>query len=68
MPNFNFSRLVRFKDPAGTIYYGEFGNQAASVDGLIGGSVPVYKGGAPWDDEFELTEKRAEIAEVRSRP
>ncbi len=62
-----FSRLVRFKTPAGNVFYGEVpdsGNNLATHETLIGSKVPVYKGVTPFDDNFTLTDQNEEIAEV----
>ncbi len=62
-----FSRLVRFKNPAGSVFYGEVpesGNNLATQETLLGSRVPVYKGAAPFDDDFTLTNQKEEIAEV----
>ncbi len=62
-----FSRLVRFKNPAGNVFYGEVPESADNLaiqETLLGSKVPVYKGTTPFDDDFTLTEQKEEIAEV----
>jgi hypothetical protein len=62
-----FTRLVRFSNAQGTIFYGELGNDVVAAEDLAGRTVPVFAGSAPWDDDFKLTEKNEKIAQVHSR-
>jgi hypothetical protein len=65
MPRFNFGRLVRFKNPAGKIYYGEVEGEFFAAEDLIGRNVPVYTGVNPWDNDFHRSYHREPISEVR---
>jgi hypothetical protein len=68
MPSFKFERLVRFKNPAGQIHYGEVEEKNSTAESLSGKSVLVYKGENPWDDDFERTSRKETISEVRTTP
>ncbi|KAK5327270.1 hypothetical protein LTR43_006425 [Exophiala xenobiotica] len=60
-----FSRLVRFRNPAGQIFYGEVpGDDLVDKKSLEGRKVAVYKGETPFDDDFSLTGQMEEIADV----
>ncbi|RTE70329.1 hypothetical protein BHE90_015268 [Fusarium euwallaceae] len=60
-----FGKLIRFKDAAGTAFYGEAeGLPSINKHGLVGSSVPVYAGESPWDPNFRLTAETKSIAEV----
>ncbi|EXJ57736.1 uncharacterized protein A1O5_12526 [Cladophialophora psammophila CBS 110553] len=60
-----FSRLVRFRNPAGQIFYGEVpGVDFVTQESLQGSKVAVYKGETPFEDDFGLTGHQEEIAEV----
>ncbi len=60
-----FSRLVRFRNPAGQIFYGEVpGDELTTKESLQGSQVAVYKGETPFDNDFSLTDQKEEIAEV----
>lgn len=59
-----FTRLVRFADPSGKIWYGEADGKELTKDGLVGQSVSTYQGQNPWDEDFSLTKEIKEIAEV----
>ncbi|KAH8650769.1 fumarylacetoacetate hydrolase family protein [Ilyonectria robusta] len=60
-----FGKLVRFKDRAGTAFYGEAeGLPSINKQGLIGSFVPVYASESPWDPNFRLTSETKRIAEV----
>ncbi|KIW95793.1 uncharacterized protein Z519_02857 [Cladophialophora bantiana CBS 173.52] len=60
-----FSRLVRFSNPAGQIFYGEVpGVDFVTQESLQGRKVAVYKGETPFEDDFALTGHQEEIAEV----
>ena len=61
----NFTRLVRFADPSGKVWYGEADGKDLTREGLVGQPVPVYDGGNPWDEGFGRTSDTKEIAEVR---
>lgn len=62
----SFQRLLRFKNPQGTIFYGE-----SPVDGtvtaeqLLGASVKVYNNSSPFDDDFTFSGQTEKVAEVR---
>jgi hypothetical protein len=62
-----FNRILRFRDSAGTIHFGELNNQIiVSADGLVDKEVEVYtSGAAPWDDNFKLSGECAVVKEVR---
>jgi hypothetical protein len=63
-----FEQLVRFANPSGRIFYGEFGvqNTTPAKEDVIGRKIRVYQEGKlPWDEQFKLTEVEEEIAEVR---
>ena len=63
-----FGRLVRFKNQAGSIFFGEVpGTQSVTEESLNGSSVSVYDGEAPWDHDFCLSDRREEIHEVCER-
>lgn len=64
MASSNFKRLIRFRNPAGQIYYGEADGMGSTLEMLRGQTVPVYKGHNPWDDDFNLSLDRDEVAEV----
>lgn len=64
MPPFKFDRLVRFKSPAGKIYYGEAEGKESTAENLFGKSVFVYQGENPWDDDFERTSTKEMIDQV----
>lgn len=53
-----FDRLIRFRDSAGRVLYGE----APVEEQLVGLQVRVYAGQVPW--KLEATEQMAEIVEV----
>ncbi|KAM5366789.1 hypothetical protein ACJZ2D_010329 [Fusarium nematophilum] len=53
-----FKRLIRFKDSAGEVLYGE----APAGDTLVGQQVEIYAGEAPWD--LKHIDRVAKIAEV----
>ncbi|KAK5222251.1 hypothetical protein LTR72_006508 [Exophiala xenobiotica] len=60
-----FSRLVRFRNPAGQIFYGEVpGDDLVDKKSLEGRKVAVYKGETPFDDDFSLTGQMEEIADT----
>ena len=65
MSPFKFNRLVRFKNPAAEIYYGEVEEKESTAESLLGKSVVVYKGENPWDDDFERTSTKETIDQVR---
>jgi hypothetical protein len=60
----NFKRLIRFRNPAGNIHYGEVDTIGSTLEKLLGETVPVFRGQSPWDDDFSQTSEREEIAEV----
>lgn len=64
MSSHNFTRLVRFADSTGTIWYGDAEGKELTKEGLVGQSVPVYHGEHPWDADFAKTSDLREIAEV----
>jgi hypothetical protein len=55
----SFERLIRFRDPAGRVLYGE----GPVGDTYIGKRTRLYSGSLPWD--LQPTDETAEIAEVR---
>lgn len=57
-----FTRLIRFKDTAGRILYGE----GPANNPCTGQRVIVYSGKVPW--ELQRTDETAEVAEVCRRP
>lgn len=63
-----FQYLVRFRDTAGAVFYGEAGPPAAgqihSQATLVGREVPVFGGTDPWDPAFALSGASRSIAEV----
>ncbi|EPE35220.1 FAH [Glarea lozoyensis ATCC 20868] len=60
-----FDRLIRFKNTAGQIYYGELGLECpASKETLVGMRVKVFGGGLPWDTGFQLSSIEEEIDEI----
>ncbi|OAG45108.1 hypothetical protein AYO21_00456 [Fonsecaea monophora] len=61
-----FTRLLRFSNAEGTVFFGELGDEVANAEALIGRSVRVYSGNSPWEGEFTLTEKREKIAQLLS--
>lgn len=58
-----FRYLIRFKDASGKILLGEAG-APRKAETLLGSSVRVYQGSAPWDPKLRLTERTAEVKEV----
>lgn len=56
-----FRRLIRFKDAAGKVVYGE-GGDGKKADGLIGKTVSVFRGDVPW--ALQPTNATAEVKEV----
>lgn len=59
-----FGRLVRFKNPAGEIYYGEVEEQDPSLESLLGTFVFTYSGRNPWSHDFQRTDAKEQIAQV----
>lgn len=55
----SFERLIRFRDTAGRVLYGE----GPVGDIYIGKRTRLYSGSLPWD--LQPTDETAEIAEVR---
>ena len=49
---------------SGNIVYGEAGSKGLSEGSLIGQTVQVYEGTAPWAANFRLTDRIETIAEV----
>jgi hypothetical protein len=64
MSSTRFTRLIRFADPAGKVWYGEADGKDLTKEGLVGQSVPTFRGQYPWDKDFSLTQETKEIAEV----
>lgn len=65
----SFRKLLRFKNAAGQILYGEADHVSeVTHDGLIGTSVPVYNGVDPWAANFGLTGSVDTVAEVSRVP
>jgi len=61
-----FSRLLRFRNPGGEIFYGEVDQKDPTIDTLIGTLVRVYRGLAPWAAELALTNAKEQVAEVKT--
>ncbi|KIV77302.1 hypothetical protein PV11_09109 [Exophiala sideris] len=60
-----FSRIVRFRNSAGQVFYGEVpGDDLVDQKSLLGSKVAVYKGETPFDHDFSLTDKKEEISEI----
>ena len=59
-----FRYLIRFKDVSGKILLGEAG-APKKAETLLGSTVRVYQGSAPWDPNLKLTERTAEVKEVQ---
>ena len=59
-----FERLVRFRASDGQTYYGEVGSEW-QVD-LKGKEVQVFSGSDPFDSNFQVSDKKATISEVRN--
>ncbi|KAK4942971.1 hypothetical protein LTR10_017355 [Elasticomyces elasticus] len=57
-----FTRLVRFTTSDGTTHYGEAGSDWQKD--LRGQTVDTFQGTDPWDPDFSLSGKKAEISEV----
>lgn len=64
MAHSRFTRLVRFSNAQGTVFFGELGEEVAAAEDLIGRTVPVYTGSSPWEEDFTLSEKSEKIAQV----
>lgn len=62
-----FSRLVRFRNPRGTLFYGETGDEVLGSDEMVGRKVKTFTGQLPWDDDFLPSGDEEEICQV-SRP
>jgi 2-keto-4-pentenoate hydratase/2-oxohepta-3-ene-1,7-dioic acid hydratase in catechol pathway len=60
-----FKYLIRFKDAAGTVLFGEAGVPSAA-DVLLGKTVPVYQGTSPWDPNLKATGTNAVVKELLS--
>lgn len=63
MSSRNFTRLVRFANASG-VWYGEAEGKELTKEGLVGQSVPVFRGEHPWDADFVKTSDVQEIAQV----
>lgn len=61
-----FNRLVRFEDATGKVLYGELPKDTAWHQDLIGLTVELYQGTAPWDADFHLTKSKGKIAKLLS--
>jgi hypothetical protein len=61
-----FNRLVRFEDATGKVSFGEIPADIAWDQDLIGLSVELYEGAAPWDADFHLTKSKGKIAKILS--
>lgn len=60
-----FTSLLRFRDEAGTIHYGEAGASLNHTkESLTGRLVSIFQGRYPWDDDFVLTESQRKVVEV----
>ena len=63
----SFSRIVRFRNKAGKVFYGEVpGIDLATQDTLTGRTVAVYTDYTPYEEGFILTKQQERIAEVRA--
>ena len=61
-----FKRLLRFKDDARDVWYGELDDlKQINEENLMGLDVPIYEGGDPWDPSFVLNGSRRIVREVR---
>ena len=60
-----FRYLIRFKDAAGTVLFGEAGGPSAA-DALLGKTVPIYQGTSPWDPNLKATGAKAVVKELLS--
>ena len=60
-----FRYLIRFKDAAGTVLFGEAGGPSAA-DALLGKTVPIYQGTSPWDPNLKATGENAVVKELLS--
>lgn len=59
----SFDRLVRFLDVEDQVYYGEAPPVPDPVE-LVGQSLCIYEGRAPWDEDFHLTDTTKKIQQV----
>ena len=60
-----FSRIVRFENGAGKVFFGEVpGSDLVTQDTLIQSTVAVYTDHTPFEEDFTLTEKKEKIAKV----
>ncbi len=59
-----FTRLIRFANSAGRIYYGEADGKDLTPEGLVGQTVPIYQGESPWDSDFIQSLQTEQIAKV----
>jgi hypothetical protein len=59
-----FRYLIRFKDVSRKILLGEAG-APKKAETLLGSSVSIYQGSAPWDPKLHLTARTAEVKEVQ---
>ena len=57
-----FTRLIRFRDPKGHVHYGEAGDQWQQD--ITGKQVSTYDITTPYEANFQLSGKEAEVAEV----
>ena len=59
-----FTRILRFEDYEGAIFYGELGSELEWQHDLTGLEVPVFDGQMPWDQSFRLSAHRKKIKKV----
>jgi hypothetical protein len=58
----SFSRIVRFRDGEGQVYYGDAGSDWNKD--LRGQSIEVFQGSQPWDTNFDRSGNHAVVSEV----
>lgn len=59
----SFGRLVRFADADGKVWFGEAGSVTDPAE-LIGKSIEIYHGSAPWALASERSGEQREVKEV----
>ncbi|KAH7081442.1 fumarylacetoacetate hydrolase family protein [Paraphoma chrysanthemicola] len=60
----SFQRLLRFKNPSGSVFYGEAGSRSVAPTDLIGQEVQVYDGDSPWESNFKLSNHVETVQEI----
>ncbi|GLA99219.1 hypothetical protein AtubIFM61612_010683 [Aspergillus tubingensis] len=61
-----FQRLIGFVAPTGETHFGEVPKDHHWSQSLIGVTAPIYEGSGPFDENFKLSEKSAEVKELLS--